>query len=62
MSKLNALIVCGIDEVPTSVIVRIEQLEATLFVHRAHTVLCPSVADRHRTESKRRDSNASTWA
>lgn len=47
---MNLLVVGGIDEVSTSFVERIEQLEASLLIHSSHAILGPLVTDAHRTE------------
>ena len=51
----DVLIVRSVDEVASSVIVRVEELHTAFLVHRAHTVGGPLVSDAHRTELDGRD-------
>ena len=55
-----SLAVGGVDKVATGFVERVEQLEAALLVHGAHTQVRPLVADAHGSELDGRNMNAGT--
>ena len=53
------LAIGGVDKITACVIERVEQSEALLLVHGAHTILLPFVADAHGTKSNGREVDSS---
>ena len=56
---LVLVVVRSVDEVAAGFVERIEELEAGLLVHRAHSKIGPFVTDTHRSEADGRNVNAS---
>ena len=59
MADSNSLVIGRVDEVTTSFVVGIEQLETVLLVLAAQADLGPLVTDAHPTELNRRDVHTS---
>jgi hypothetical protein len=56
-----SLVIRSINKVSPIIVVRVQELEAGLLIHRAHAEITPSIADAHSAQLNWGDMNTSPW-